>query len=213
MRLNPELHPTIYDLAPSVARVIYQRYRNYVDKADVVQECYLWAAGRANQFDEMLNEQDPVQRVINEKKIAWQMKRVAERYARKEKASRSGYQTNDESFYETTTISQLLSHISTSVIDETVLEQAQNLINDGTPRKPSVPAEGGNLLAILIDIKKAYLKLDVKDQTMLRMRYHEHLTLEQMAEHFQCAISTVDRRTTKALRRLQNQLGGESPYN
>lgn len=48
---------------------------------------------------------------------------------------------------------------------------------------------------------------------MLRMRYHENLTLEQMAEHFQCAISTVDRRTGKALRRLQNQLGGESPYN
>jgi hypothetical protein len=121
---------------------------------------------RSVQFDEMLNEPNALQRVINEKKIAWQMKRAAERYARKEKASKSGYQTNDESFYHTTTISQLLPHIITSIVDNTVLEQAQNLINDGTPRKPSVPAEGGNLLAILIDIKKAYLKLDSNDQSM-----------------------------------------------
>lgn len=213
MWLNPKLHPTIHDLAPSVARIIYRRYHNYVDRNDVLQECYLWAMGRANQFDEMLNEQNLLQRVINEKKIAWQMKRVAERYARKEKAAKSGYQFGDEIFYETTTISQLLPHIIASIVDETVLEQAQNLINDGTPRKPSVPAEGGNLLAILIDIKKAYLKLELKDQTMLCMRYHEALTLEQMAEHYGCAISTIDRRTTKALRRLQNNLGGESPYN
>lgn len=211
--MNPKIHPSIQDLAPSVARVIYRRYRNYVDKDDVLQECYLWAMSRANQFDAMLNEENLLQRVINEKKIAWQMKRVAERYARREKAAKSGYQTGDESFYETTTISQLLPHIITSIVDETVLEQAQNLINDGTPRKPSVPAEGGNLLAILIDIKKAYLKLKIEDQTMLRMRYHEHLTLEQMAEHYGCAISTIDRRATASLRRLQNLLGGESPYN
>lgn len=208
-----ELHPTIHELVPSVARVIHRRYRNYVDRDDVVQECYLWAVGRAHQFNLMLSEENSLQRVINEKRIAWQMKRTVERYARKEKANKSGYQTGDESFYETTTISQLLPHIIASVVDETVLEQAQNLINDGTPRKPSVPAEGGNLLAILIDIKKAYLKLELEDQTMLRMRYHEGLTLEQMAEHYGCAVSTIDRRTTAALRRLQNLLGGESPYN
>jgi RNA polymerase sigma factor (sigma-70 family) len=211
--LNFQIHPTIYDLAPSITRVICRRFRGFVDREDVLQECYLWAMSRSVQFDEMLNEPNALQRVINEKKIAWQMKRVAERYARREKATKSGYQSGDEAFYETTVIAQLLPHIITSIVDNTVLEQAQNLINDGTPRKPSVPAEGGNLLAILIDIKKAYLKLDNNDQSMLRMRYHENQTLEQMALVFSCAISTIDRRVGAALRRLQNNLGGESPYN
>jgi DNA-directed RNA polymerase specialized sigma24 family protein len=99
-----------------------------------------------------------------------------------------------------------------SVVDNTVLEQAQNLINDGQPRKQSAPAEGGNLLATLIDIKKAYLKLEITDKDILIKRYHENLTLEAMAEYLGCAVSTADRRCQASLRKLQNNVGGESPY-
>jgi DNA-directed RNA polymerase specialized sigma24 family protein len=87
------------------------------------------------------------------------------------------------------------------------------MINDGQPRKQSAPAEGGNLLAILIDIKKAYLQLDVADKDILIKRYHENLTLEEMGVYLGCATSTADRKCQSALRRLQNLLGGESPWN
>jgi RNA polymerase sigma factor (sigma-70 family) len=87
------------------------------------------------------------------------------------------------------------------------------MINDGQPRKQSTPAEGGNLLAILIDIKKSFLKLEQEDKTILQMRYHENLTLQQVAQYLECATSTADRRCTSALRRLQNNLGGETPWN
>ena len=140
------------------------------------------------------------------------MRRHAERYDRKEKAKKSGYQIGDESFYDTVLLGQLLPHVIASVVDGTVLEQAQNLINDGQPRKPSAPAEGGNLLAILIDIKKAYLKLDVTDKDILIKRYHENLTLEELGEYLGCATSTADRKCNNAIRRLQNLLGGESPW-
>ncbi len=99
-----------------------------------------------------------------------------------------------------------------TIIDDTVLEAAQNLINDGQPRKQAAPAEGGNLLAILIDIKKAYLALDVKDKDILIKRYHENLTLQELAQYLECSVSTADRKSTGALRRLQNNLGGESPW-
>jgi RNA polymerase sigma factor (sigma-70 family) len=141
------------------------------------------------------------------------MRRVAERYARKEKASKAGYHTSDEAFYDTTTIAQLIPFVIASVVDGTVLEQAQEMINDGQPRKQSTPAEGGNLLAILIDIKKSFLKLEQEDKTILQMRYHENLTLQQVAQYLECATSTADRRCTSALRRLQNNLGGETPWN
>jgi RNA polymerase sigma factor (sigma-70 family) len=208
-----QLHPAFYELVPSVANSIYRRYRQWVERDDVIQECYAWAMNRAEHYATLLEDESPIQRVINEKRIAWQMRRHAERYARKEKAKKSGYQIGDESFYDTVVLGQLLPHVIASVVDGTVLEQAQNLINDGQPRKPSAPAEGGNLLAILIDIKKAYLKLDVADKDILIKRYHEALTLEEMGEYLGCATSTADRRCTSAIRRLQNLLGGESPYN
>jgi RNA polymerase sigma factor (sigma-70 family) len=207
-----ETHPSAGDIVFSVARTIFSRYRNFVEREDVVQECWSWYYSRAEHFNQLLSEENTVQRVINEKRMAWQMKRHAERYARREKATRSGYKLTDEAFYDTVVIAQLLPHVIASVVDNTVLEQAQNLINDGQPKKQSAPAEGGNLLTTLIDIKKAYLKLDVMDKDILIKRYHENLTLQELATYLECATSTADRRCQNSLRRLQNNLGGESPY-
>jgi RNA polymerase sigma factor (sigma-70 family) len=208
-----ELHPSVPDIVASVSNSIYRRYRQFVEKDDVRQECYAWYYSRAEHFNQLLSEENTVQRVINEKRMAWQMRRHCERYARKEKANKSGYKIGDESFYDSVVLGQLLPHVIASVVDNTVLEAAQNLINDGQPKKQSAPAEGGNLLAILIDIKKAYLKLDVVDKDILIKRYHENLTLEEMGQYLGCATSTADRRCANALRKLQNMLGGESPYN
>jgi DNA-directed RNA polymerase specialized sigma24 family protein len=140
------------------------------------------------------------------------MKRAGERYARKEKAAKSGYQTNDEVYYQSATLGQLLPFVIASVIDGTVLEQAQEMIKDGQPKGSSSPAEGGNLLANLIDIKNGFLKLDQEDQTLLRLRHHESFTLQQIAQFLECAVSTADRRCDKSLRRLQDNLGGISPW-
>lgn len=208
-----ELHPSLLDIAPSVATSITRRFRGYVEREDVLQECYSWAMGRPEHYAMLLNEEDKLKRAINEKRIAWQMRRHCERYARKEKARKSGYQIGDETFYDTALIAQLLPHVLASIIDGTVLEQAQNLINDGSPRKQPAPAEGGNLLAILIDIKKAYLKLEIEDKDILIKRYHEGATLQQLAEYLNCAVSSADRRATTSLRKLQRILGGESPWN
>lgn len=210
--MTNKLHPSLDDLVPSVVTTIHRRFRAYTERGDLLQEAWAFVLSRAEHFNEVLSEENEVQRKWNEKKIAWQMRRALERYARKEKASKSGYQLNDEAYYDTVTIAQLLPFVIKSFISDTALEQSQILINDGTPRKPSAPAEGGNLLAMLVDIKKAYEKLDKYDQDILRLRYHDNLTLQIISEYLECAISTVDRRCTQALRKLQNNIGGESPW-
>jgi len=207
-----ELHPTLLEIAPGVAHSVYRRFRGYVERDDLVQECYLWATSRNASLTEQLNEENSLKRIANERRIAWQMKRHAERYARREKAAKSGYKIGDEAFYDTVTLGQLLPFVIGSIINDTTLEQAQNMINDGLPRRQSAPAEGGNLLATLIDIKKAYNKLEEEDRTILRMRYHETVTLQQLAQYLECAVSTADRRAASSMRRLQIILGGESPY-
>ena len=207
-----EVHPSIYDIMPSVAGSIYRKYRKYVDRDDVKQECIIWAMTRAEYINEQLSEPNIERRRHNEQKIAWQMSRVAERYARKEKAIKSGYALADEAYYEQATLGQLLPFVIASVMDGTVLEQAQEMIKDGQPRGSSSPAEGGNLLSMLIDIKQAFVKLEQEDQKILTMRYHENFTLQQIAQVLECSKSSADRRCMQSLRELTNLLGGPSPY-
>ena len=207
-----EPHPVINDIIPSVVTIVHRRYRKYVDRTDLTQEAYAWVMTRVAYFNGLLEEENEAVRLGNQRRIGWQMKRAIERYARKEKAVKSGYQTNDESFYDVITIAQLLPYVIASVVNDTAIEQAQNLINDGTPRKPAAPAEGGNLLATLIDIKKSYELLDEDEKNILRLRYHENYTLQQLSEATECAISTADRRCGNALRKILNFMGGESPY-
>lgn len=208
-----DLHPALYDIVPSVARVIARRFHKFVDEADVRQECYLFAASKHTKFRELLDEPNPEVRVQNERKIGWQIKRVAERYARKEKATKVGYQIGDEAFYETTTIAQLLPFVISSILKGSPLEQGQQLVDDGQPKKPSAPAESGNFLAILIDIKRAYLLLGPEDKDILQKRYLQEHTLQQIAQYLECAVSTADRRIEKALSNLQDNLGGDNPFN
>jgi RNA polymerase sigma factor (sigma-70 family) len=210
--MSKELHPIMADLVPAVANSIARRFKGWVEKADLKQELYLWALGRQTQYLDQLNEENKEKREHNERRIAFQMRRIAEKYARKEKARKAGYHPSDEAFYDTATIAQLMPHILASVIEGTVLEQAQELINDGQPRKQSTPAEGGNLLAILIDVKKSYLKLEEDDRVLLRMRYYDNNTLQEIAQFLEVAVSTADRRCTSALRRLQDLLGGDTPW-
>ena len=210
--MTNQLHPILDDLVPSVVTTIHRRFRAYTERGDLLQEAWAFVLSRAEHFNEVLSDENEVQRKWNEKKVAWQIRRNLERYARKEKATKSGYQINDEAYYDTVTIAQLLPFVIKSFVSDTALEQSQILVNDGTPRKPAAPAEGGNLLAMLVDIKKAYEKLDKDDQNILRLRYHDNLTLQLISEYLECAISTADRKCNQALRRLQENIGGETPW-
>lgn len=207
-----EIHPSIYDIVPSVVKIVFKRFRGFVEESDLRQEAYLFAASKHNQFKDLLDEPDLEKRKQNERRIGWQIKRAAERYARKEKANKLGYQINDEAFYKGATIGQLLPYVITSVLTGKPLEQGQQLVDDGQPKKPSAPSESNNFLAVLIDIKRAYLLLPLEERDLLERRYfHEH-TLQQIAQFLECAVSTADRRVENAFNKLQDNLGGSSPW-
>ena len=207
-----EIHPSLFEIIPSVAKVVHRRFHQYVEADDIKQECYAFAASKRAYFKELLDEENTEKRVANERRVAWQIKRAAERYARKEKAAKLGYQTNDEAFYDVTSIANVLSLVIASVLKDTPLEQGQVIVDDGTPKSPSVPAEGNNLLAMLVDIKNAYVKLEPDDQQILERRYYDGWTLQQIAGYLEVSISTADRRCSTAMFRLQEFLGGVNPY-
>lgn len=207
-----DINPVIFEISSSVAYAVHRQFKQWVERDDVKQECMQWALVRTEYINSQLAVDVPEERRHNEQKIAWQMSRAAERYCRKEKATRSGYQLGDEAFYQTAVLGQLLPFVIASVLDGTVLEQAQEMIRDGQPKGSSSPAEGGNLLAMLLDIKRSYLKLNDEHKRILTLRYHENLTLEQIGSILGCHFTTADRRCARALRELNKELGGPSPY-
>ncbi len=83
-----DLHPIVYELAPSVAYAVHRRYKHWVEREDVTQECIAWAVTRNAYITEQMSVEDPKQLEHNQSRIAWQMKRAVERYARKEKANK-----------------------------------------------------------------------------------------------------------------------------
>ena len=207
-----EINQSIYDIVPSVAYAVHRQFNKWVERDDVKQECLQWALIRTDYINSQLSEPDTEQRRHNEQKIAWQMSRAAERYCRKEKATKSGYQLGDEAFYQSAIVAQLLPFVIASSLDGTVLEQAQEMIRDGQPKGSSSPAEGGNLLAMLLDIKHGFEELGAEDKRVLTLRYHENFTLEQIGGVLGCHTSTADRRCNSALRKLINELGGQTPW-
>lgn len=203
----------IMSMAGSVATAVHNRYKRYVDKADLRQECLAWGYRRESVIRERMDESLPAEEFEQaRKRIAWQMLRVAQKYARKEKASMAGYDVTDEAHYERATIAHLLPFVLASIIEGTALELTQDMVQDGMPKGTSMPSEGGNLLVSLLDIKKAYLLLGPDDRNILQHRYYNHLTLEQLGAVLECSKSTADRRVDAALRELQDNIGGESPW-
>jgi len=206
------LHPAIPSLIKGAAHSIARRYRHYTTAADLSQELYVFALSRAKQLNEELTEAEANSKEEyswQQRKIAARFRRAAERAARKEKAASSGYLATDEYFYDTTQIAQLLP-AALQFDEEGALLVEQ--IEEG-PKAPKAPAEGGNLLAMVVDIRAAYEQLELDDQQLLEQRYGSSpMLLKDMAIAWKVSDSQIDRRIQSALRKLIDNLGGESPY-
>lgn len=82
------------------ASPIYRRYRPHVHVDDLRQQCWLWVLEHQNKAEELLEASDGF--------LVRRLRSVAERYARREKAVRTGYRPQDEHFYSLAQIVDLL---------------------------------------------------------------------------------------------------------
>jgi len=49
--MSPELHPTLYQLVPSVTYVIVRKFKGWVDTEDIRQELYMLVERRLARLD------------------------------------------------------------------------------------------------------------------------------------------------------------------
>lgn len=194
------------DIASQVARVVHRKYHTYFGVDDVRQELLVWVVRREDKVRTWLDhDQGEEQYKGGVRQLGKTLSRHADRYCRKRKAQYLGYQIDDEAYYSPITLSELLPFVWNDVVNTT----------DGSKPKVSGggnPAEGGNYVIQLFDIRRALDKLDPQDKLVLQMKFFEMLNFQEIAEVLEVSDSTAHRKVDGALRRLNNNLGGQSPF-
>jgi len=194
------------DIASQVSRIVHRKYHTYFDVADVRQELLVWVVRREDKVRAWLDHsqgEDVYKGGMRQ--LGKTLTRHADKYCRKRKAQQLGYQLDDEAYYSPITLSELLPFVWEDVVNTT----------DGSKPKVSGggnPAEGGNYVIQLFDIRRALAKLDPQDKLILQMKFYEQLNYGDIAETLGVSDSTAHRKVDGALRRLNNNLGGQSPF-
>ena len=202
----------VQDLVRASAYAIHRRFSGYVDLEDLVQELQIYVLQRP----QLLTDLETAYTVSKDetkwvaRKLMARFRRHIEKISRREKAAKLGYQMGDEFFYDTALIATLL---PVALQFETQGAVLVNQIDDGTPRKPPVPSEGGNVLGMVIDVRAAYELITDDEQLLLEQRYgKDPLILSDIAIAWNVSDSTIDRRIQVALRKIIDNLGGPSPW-
>ena len=80
------------------------------------------------------------------------------------------------------------------------------------PKPPSSPAEGGNYIVSLFDVRRALRAIPEGDRNLIELRFKDGLSIAQMALLFDTSRATVERRIRRAIRVMSEYLGGKSPW-
>lgn len=194
------------DIASQVARIVHRKYQTYFDVSDVRQELLTWIWRREEKVQQWLSpEQTPEEYKGGVRQLGKTLTRQADKYCRRLKAQKLGYELRDEQYYDPITLSEMLPFVWEDVVNTT----------DSTKPKVSGggnPAEGGNYVVQLFDIRRALAKIDPQDRLILQMKFFEQLTYSEIATTLEVSDTTAHRKVDGALRRLNQHLGGQSPF-
>jgi len=194
------------DIASQVAKQIHKRYHTYFAIDDLRQELILWCVSRPDKIAQWLNPEQTAEDYkggINQ--LAKTLSRHADRYCRKAKAQAVGYELRDEVYYSPALLSELLPHVWSNVAP--TADTTKPRVSGG-----GAPAEGGNYVISLFDVRAGLEKLDPDDRVVLQYRFFENLTYTDLATVLNISDSSAHRKVDGALRRLCRHLGGDNPF-
>jgi len=197
-----EIISVVGPIVESVASDISRRYRNYgAEQADLSQQGWLWIYAHPRKMLEWFDSDN-----YSEKDSAYILARVlrneCSRYGEAIKAQHLGYSLDDLSYYSRTMVRELLP----MMFDDEAWHHPEQ--GDGERRSGGDPATGGNWVATLADVSRAYDKLDPSDRDLLARFHRDGVSNNAMAESCGVSKQTMSDWHDKAVRRLVDQLGG-----
>ena len=181
----------------------YHRKYDMVELEDIKQSLYQWFLEHPNK----LNEWESIGEKDAKNLIYRCLRNDALDYCLEWKANSTGYETSDVFFYETDIIEALLPSV---LRGEFGVSHKLNLVG---PSKPPAPAEGGNMMVMMIEIDKAYRKLSTEDRTVLFYRYAESMDYGDVATEMGLGSDDAARmRHNRAVKKLITRIGGFRPW-
>ena len=180
----------------------YHRKFN-IDAEDIRQILFQWFVEHPNKLDtwEAIGEKDAKNLIYRS------LRNQALDYCQAWKAKSGGYETSDLFYYEGDMVEALLPSV---IRGEMSITQKLNLAGGG---RPSAPSEGGNLMAMMIEIDAGYWKLPKDDRKLLFLRYAETMDFGDIATEMELGSEDTARmRHKRAIRKLINKIGGFKPY-
>jgi len=181
----------------------YHRKYDMVELEDIKQSLYKWFLEHPNK----LNEWEAIGEKDAKNLIYRCLRNDALDYCLEWKAKSVGYETSDVFFYEADIIEALLPSV---LRGEFGVLHKLNLVG---PSKPPAPAEGGNMMVMMIEIDKAYRKLSTEDRTVLFYRYAESMDYGDVATEMNLGSEDAARmRHNRAVKKLITRIGGFRPW-
>jgi hypothetical protein len=127
-----------------VAATKHRRYRQWTEREDITQELWVYAlSGGKPHFDRWFATGDT-------HRVLLALHGAAKRYCEREKAYKSGYDPEDVEWYEPESVAALVPLALDPLFDGRVEEESPD-----TPRRRSDLSEGGTLVAMVVDVRKA----------------------------------------------------------
>ena len=180
----------------------YHKKYEMVELEDIKQSLYQWFVEHPNK----LNEWESIGEKDAKNLIYRSLRNDALDYCQKWKAKSLGYETSDVFFYESDIIEALLPSV---LRGDFGVSHKLNLVG---PVKPPAPAEGGNLMVMMIEIESAYLKLSPEDMDILFYRHADSMDYSDIATEMDISSGDAVRmRHNRAIKKLINRIGGFRP--
>lgn len=182
----------------------YKKKFDEIDIEDIQQVLYQWFVEHPNKLDEWEKIGDKDAKNL----IYRSLRNQALDYCHKWKAKSGGYEVSDLFFYEPYIVEELL---------KSMMRGGMGIISSGklslTGGGASAPSEGGNAMAMMIEIDYGYWKLSKEDRKIIFMRNAEDYEFGDIAKEFELGSDDAARmRYNRAIKKLINRIGGFKPY-
>jgi DNA-directed RNA polymerase specialized sigma24 family protein len=169
------------------------------DPDDVTSHLYLWICENPGPVDRWRTEEG------GEAKLYVSLRREAAKFCAKEQQVAVGRPIREDNFYTPELLGRVLPFAFEDSPQTTVAESPVT----GQTFASGTPADFGNAVAILADVRGALYGLAREIREVLELRYRDGLTLEEIGELSGMSKVGAKKRVDRALVRLCDVLSGE----
>jgi len=189
-------------LVSGIAIEFKRRFYRYVELEDITQELWIWIVKHPGKTERWLEEENGL------RSLERALKNAALNFCQQQKAIDLGYSVTDLVYWDQGNIKDMLPAIFD---DDQWVHGPVNEPENGR-RSRGEHGEGGNWVASLVDLSRAYDTLPMLDQILIHERFASEVPVKKMAEEHDVSPKTIYDRLDRAVNRLHRNLGGRRPH-